>query len=198
MSATKPTLNLWDRTRALVHAQVLDVAVSMFLADGFEATTVESIVAAAGISRRSFFRYFGTKEDIILGGLEEQGTLLVEALIARPADEDPWVALERAAGTLPSAAYSHDRAFAIATLVATTPSLRARHAQKHAEWQRALVPALQHRMGMATDPPSIEATAIVSTVLACLDAATDIWVENGGRGDLAELYRQAIAAVRGS
>lgn len=197
MAVSETSANLWDTTRALVHAQVLDVALTMFLRDGFEETTVDAIVAATGISRRSFFRYFGTKEDIVLGRLDEQGAALVDALIARPADEDPWTALERAAQTLPSAAYPHERAFAVARLVATTPALRARHAQKHADWQRALVPALERRMGIVGATPSIEATAIVATVLACLDSATDVWVAREGAGELAELYAQAIATVRG-
>lgn len=186
---------LWDKTRALVHSQVTDVALDLFLAQGFEETTIDQVVASAGISRRSFFRYFGTKEDIVLGDADTLGPLFAEALAARPSDEDPWTALERAASALPSSRFPEDRAFAIAKLVFTTPSLRARHAQKHAAWQRALVPVLQRRMGTA-DGPDIRATAIVAAALACLDAAREVWVATGGTTPFPALYHEAVAAIR--
>ncbi len=197
MTLQQPAESLWDKTRALVHAQVVDIALEMFLADGFESTTIEQIVTAAGISRSSFFRYFGTKEDIVLGDIEGQVAFLAEALAARPADEEPWTALERAAASLPSSQFSKERAFAIARLVVTTPSLRARHAQKHAECQRALIPVLQRRMGIPSAAADIRATAIVASVLACLDAATDVWVSSGGTQPLDQLYHEAIATIKG-
>jgi AcrR family transcriptional regulator len=197
MSLRRPAENLWDRTRALVHAQVVDVALEMFLTEGFDATTIEQIVTAAGISRRSFFRYFGTKEDIVLGDADGQGRLLAVALAARPPEEDPWIALERAAASLPSSKFTPERAFAVAKLVVTTPSLRARHAQKRAEWQQALVPVIQRRMGNVDQTPDIRATAIVASALACLDAATDVWVSSGGQEDFARLYAEAISTIRG-
>lgn len=196
MISTASSENLWGKTRALVYAQVVDVSLELFISQGFEATTIDQIVAVAGISRRSFFRYFGTKEDIVLGDLSAQGENLAEALAARPKEEDPWTALERAAAAVPALNISDQRAFAIAKLVNTTPAIRARHAQKHAEWQRLLVPVVQARLGGIPTTPSIRATAIVATVLACLDAAMDVWVENGGRQDFNDLYAQAISTVR--
>jgi AcrR family transcriptional regulator len=197
MPQPPPAPNFWDKTRALVHSQVTDVALDLFLAQGFDETTIDQVVASAGISRRSFFRYFGTKEDIVLGDVDAQGPLFAEALAARPAGEDPWTALERAAAVLPSSRFSEDRAFAIAKLVFTTPSLRARHAQKHAGWQRSLVPVLQRRMGAACDGPDIRATAVVAAALACLDAAREVWVATEGVEPFTDLYHQAIAAIRG-
>jgi AcrR family transcriptional regulator len=188
---------LWDKARVAVQAQVVDVAFDLFLANGFDAVTIDQIVTASGISKRSFFRYFGTKEDLVLGDIDAQGTLLAAAVADRPAEEDPWTALERAARSLPSSSLPDERAFAIARLMVTTPSLRARHAQKRAEWHCALVPVVQSRLSDSDPDSAVKAIAIVATVLACLDAATEVWVGNDGEGSLDVLYNVAIATVRG-
>src|SRR3712207_3620346 len=75
---------LRERTRRTVQAEIAAAAMRLFLDRGFEATTMEQIAAEVGISRRSLFRYFGTKEDIVLGDHAEQGRVVREALEARP------------------------------------------------------------------------------------------------------------------
>ncbi|MFX6226362.1 helix-turn-helix domain-containing protein, partial [Acinetobacter baumannii] len=57
--------SLWERSRRAAYAEISGIAMRLFLDQGFEQTTIDQIAAAAGISRRSFFRYFGTKEDVL-------------------------------------------------------------------------------------------------------------------------------------
>jgi AcrR family transcriptional regulator len=92
---------LWTRTRQAVYAEITRTAMELFLRHGFEATTIDDIATAAGISRRSFFRYFGTKEDIVLGDLAARGELIRKELEGRPADEDAWTALLNALRAAP-------------------------------------------------------------------------------------------------
>lgn len=66
---------------------VVAVAHRLFTEQGFDKTTVDQIAAQAGLSGASLFRHFGTKEDIVLGRLEESGRRIAEALIARPEHE---------------------------------------------------------------------------------------------------------------
>ena len=190
---------LWDRTRRAVQEQVVDVALSLFTAQGFDATTIDQVVAAAGISRRTFFRYFGTKEDLVLGDTAEQCRVLAAALEARPPEEDPWTALQRAAEALPEAQVPEERARAVAGLVASSASLEARYLQKQAAWQEVLVPLVARRMGLEPGPlPDVRATAVVAAVLACLDVATRAWLAGDGHRSLEEVYAQAVDAVRRS
>ena len=72
MTTGEPTPGLRERTRRAVHREIAEAGMALFLDQGFEETTVDQIAEAAGISRRSFFRYFATKEDVVLGDMIEQ------------------------------------------------------------------------------------------------------------------------------
>ncbi len=190
---------LRERTRRAVQAEIGDVAMRLFLERGFEATTMEQVANEAGISRRSLFRYFGTKEDIVLGNLVEAGIAVKDALEARPADEPPWEALRAAFESLAlDPEYSPERNLRISKMLYGTPSLRASHFEKQLRWQELLVPNIQMRLdaktGVAPDP---RAEAIVACALTCLDVAIEIWTRGDGEADPAHLFDQAVAAVRG-
>lgn len=87
--------SLRDRTRRAVRNELLDIGQELFAEEGYEQVTVDEIAAAAGMSRRSFFRYFSSKDSLVLGKYDRQGELFVEALNARPHDEPLWTALRR-------------------------------------------------------------------------------------------------------
>lgn len=190
---------LWTRTRQAVYAEVTRVAMELFLARGFEATTIDDIAEAAGISRRSFFRYFGTKEDIVLGDLAAQGELIRAALEARPPTEDAWTALLNALRTAPRLGQDDATMLQISKMLYGTPSLRARFIEKHFHWQALLTPEVRRRLGAAPgDEPDLRADAIVACVLTCLDVAGEAWTRGDGARSLEELTVAAITAVRGS
>lgn len=182
-----------------MQAEIGDVAMRLFLEQGFDATTMAQIAHEAGISRRSLFRYFGTKEDIVLGSLVETGLAVRDALEARPAGESPWEALRAAFESLTLApGYSPERNLKISKMLYGTPSLRASHFEKQLRWQELLVPNIQMRLGAATGAaPDLRARAIVACALTCLDVAGEIWTLSDGEADLAQLFDQAVAAVRG-
>lgn len=169
----------------------------LFLEQGFDATTIDQIAREAGISRRSFFRYFGTKEDIVLGDLTAQGVIVQAALEARPLSEPPWQALRAALGTLQGLGYSPETTLKISKMLYETPSLRARSIEKHLHWQELLMPNIERRLGVeagdATDP---RARAIVACALACLDAAGEMWTRSEGAVGLDQIFDAAVAAVR--
>ena len=189
--------SLWERQRAAARDEITRVALGLFLSEGFDAITVDQIVTSAGISRRSFFRYFGTKEDIVLGDLVARGALIAEAVAARPADEGPWEALRAglessAETTMPDV----DAGLALGRMLLETPSLRARLLEKRLRWQEMLVPLIAARMDDEEGSAHLRASAIVASALACLDAASEAWIDSDGATDLAALYDEAVAAVR--
>lgn len=189
-------MSLWEQTRRTVQDQVAAAAMDLFVEQGFEATTVDEIAARAGVSRRSVFRYFGTKEDVVLRTLAGTGEAIREALHDRPAAEAPWEAIQAVAEDLQRApGWSAQRELAIGRMCAGTDALRARRAEKHQGWVDLLAPEIAPRP--AASPVGRQAAeAIVAAALACLDVATDRWVATNGEGDLAALFAEIVAAIR--
>ena len=194
MSASE---RLWARSRQAAYAEITTIAMGLFLDNGFEATTIDQIAASAGISRRSFFRYFGTKEDIVLGDLANQGEIVREALESIPLSTPPWAALRQALDAVDALQVDAAVTLKISKMMYETPSLRARSIEKHLHWQALLVPNVRLRLGVpAEDHTNPAAEAIVASAIACLDAAGEIWTAGNGKQDLAELYDRAVAAIR--
>jgi len=190
--------SLWQRSRRAAYEEITRVAMGLFLEQGFEQTTIDQIASSAGISRRSFFRYFGTKEDIVLGDLASQGELVKAALEQVPPTVGPWEALREALKAVDALAVDAEVTLKIARMMYQTSSLRARSIEKHLHWQSLLVPDIRRRLGIAEDDVINPApAAIVASAIACLDAAGEVWVEGDGLADLASLYDQAVAGVRG-
>ncbi|MFG6503344.1 TetR/AcrR family transcriptional regulator [Microbacterium sp. P05] len=190
--------SLWQRSRQAAYREIAAVAMGLFLDQGFEQTTIDQIAAAAGISRRSFFRYFGTKEDIVLGDLAQQGLLVQEALEAVPLSVGPWEAIRSALGAVDALAVEEGVTLRIARMMYETPSLRARSIEKHLHWQALLVPNIRRRLGVDDAVPDPTADAIVASAIACLDVAGETWLREGGRADLADLYDHTVAGLKAS
>jgi AcrR family transcriptional regulator len=191
--------SLWQRSRQAAYAEITSVAMQLFLDQGFEQTTIDQIASTAGISRRSFFRYFGTKEDIVLGDLAKQGELVRDALEQVPSTVGPWEALRQALGAVHALDIEPGVTLKIATMMYGTPSLRSRSIEKHVHWQSLLVPDIRRRLGLDEDDLADPApSAIVASAITCLDVAGELWINGGGVGDLAMLYDRAVAAVRSS
>lgn len=188
-------MTAWERQRAALRAEITAAACALFVEHGFEATTVDQIVETVGISRRSFFRYFGSKEDVLLGDLAARGDAVARALAERPDAEDPWEALRAAMIAAQPETFNDPVAdLAIARMMHETPSLRARLFEKRQHWREALVPLTARRI----DGPDAEftASAIVSAVLSCVDTASDAWIAANGEADMLDLYDRAVAAIR--
>ena len=187
---------LWQRSRQAAYAEITGTAMRLFLDQGFEQTTIDQIATTAGISRRSFFRYFGTKEDVVLGGLAQQGELMRDALENVPLTVEPWDALRQALHAVDALAVEPGVTLKIAKMMYGTPSLRARSIEKHLRGQALLVPNIRRRLGLGDDAADPAPAAIVASAITCLDVAGELWVHGGGSEDLGALYDRAVAAVR--
>ncbi len=197
VSPRAPSL-LRERTRLAVRAELIEVGQRLFVRQGYENTTVEQIAAAAGMSKRSFFRYFETKEDIVLGKYERSGQQFCEALSARPAEEDLWTSMRHVFGYVVQ--YAADPAQAASMLemerIFSSDKLRGAYLARIEVIQRDLVEVARRRAAAtgrpwaADDPTPI---AIVACAFACLRAANDTWRTSGG--SLGPLLDRAMAAV---
>ncbi len=185
-----------SRARRALRGEISAVAMDLFLAQGFDDTTVEQIAEAAGMSRSSFFRYFPTKEDVVVGDLAAYGQQILDALSARPDAEPPWTALRMA---LEPVIQTNDtvRARQTSRMSLHTPTLRARHHEKTMTWSALLLPEVARRMGIPEphlDDP--RPAALIACALACLDVAIGTWTSSETNTSLTELVDVAMNSVR--
>jgi AcrR family transcriptional regulator len=182
-----------ERQRAAVRNALSEAALELTMEQGFDVTTVDQIVETVGVSRRTFFHYFPTKEDAVLGDVDALGERLRTALEARPRDESAWTALGEALRSLQGDMSAKTR-LALADLYERTPSLQARHLQKHLSWQRKLAPDIEKRIGVPPGDP--RAVAVIAAALACLDVAVEEWRQSRGKADIEAIFLACVAAVR--
>ncbi|GGS64284.1 TetR family transcriptional regulator [Streptomyces griseoviridis] len=189
--------SLRERTRAAMRAEVSDVAFRLFAEQGFENTTVEQIAAAASLSRTTFFRYFGTKEEVVLGRVGEYGRQVADALAARPADESPWYALRRAFDVITEAGPGRPGSPAdMMRLLSQACVLMTRHWEKTQGWHSMIAPEVARRLGESAGPVTdMRANALTAAAISCLDAATDAWIATGGTASLSDLADQAMGCL---
>ncbi|NJQ00699.1 TetR/AcrR family transcriptional regulator [Streptomyces zingiberis] len=185
-------LNLRERTRRAVRSEIVSAAMDVFCRQGFENTTVEEIARAAGISRRSYFRYFPSKDAALAEGLAVIGATVVESLARRPGSEAPWDALRRAFDPLLEHAENEPGARALGSLMLERPALR--H-DKDTAWHGAIAGALEARMPDHDGDVRFQAEVLASAALACLHTAQARWLSTDGTR-LADLLDTAMGTVR--
>jgi AcrR family transcriptional regulator len=149
----EPKVGLRELTRASVRDQIAEQALLLFDEKGFDATTVDDIAATVGISARSFFRYFPTKEDAVIGDPSALAGVIRDAAAARPADESAWVALRRALDAFEVTDRADiTRGLRHMRVMMSTASLRARNVEKHIVWAVTLEPVIIDRLRRRTRP----------------------------------------------
>lgn len=196
-TATSAPTTLWDRTRQLASQEILETALRLFTAQGYDETTVAQIAREAGVSQRTLFRYFGAKEDLLGGDQHRFGQVLTDTVGGQPADVGAWEALRAGIAAVLALHDSREQALERFRLLYDTASLRAGWLEKRLRFQEDLLPLVEARMGIAAGSADPRARAVIATALACLDAAMTTWVENNGRRDILDLYDECLAAVRG-
>lgn len=175
-------------------ADIEQVTLELFTRDGFDETTVDDIAAAAGISRRTFFRYYASKNDVVWGDFD--GLLRdLEGWLANTAADMPMmdaiaVAVVRFNSLLPEAIPAHRQRM---SLILHVPALQAHSTLRYADWRDVIARFASRRLGQpvnALGPQLVGHVALGTAV-----AAYERWL-NDESADLADLLTQAFAALR--
>jgi AcrR family transcriptional regulator len=167
-----------DRKRQAVRDEIARAAWELFDRKGYEATTVEDIAERAGISRRSFFRYYSSKEDVAVGTSDALAEDFLAAFRARPPKETPIEAIRRA-------------------------TLRRAMMERHARMEERLAALLAARTG--ADPRRDPTPALLAFVArALMDTAFNVWFDQRPADtgamvdDLFRRLRAVVAPSRGA
>lgn len=191
----EPAMALRERTRLFVRGEIVAVAMDLFLEQGFEETTIEQIATGAGLSRRSYFRYFASKDDVLAEALFAAGAGIATALAGRPAEEAEWTALRRAFDVLLQSIDGEARALPMTRVMLSSPTLHGSHQQKQNSWRDLLSSALEARLDASAGDVSVRADALAGAALACLTAAQNQWVAADNAISLGDLLDTAMASI---
>jgi AcrR family transcriptional regulator len=190
---TSMVVRLADRRRRMAMAEITRVALELFAARSFAEVTVDDIAAAAGTSQRTFFRYFASKDDLLLQFRRRLDDRLQQALDDRPAEEGAVTALRRAyvaTSTVPEA--QRERTLMIGRILAASPTLRGGPDGGPAPGGH--VAGVAARMGV--DPSTDDRPAVVVAAMrGAAGAAFERWVAEGGRGDAGTRIDAALLLV---
>jgi AcrR family transcriptional regulator len=190
--ATSPP-GLRERKRQQTRERLTRVAMALFLERGFEATTLDDIAAAADISRRSFFHYFASKEDVVFAWHEEITAALIAAVAARPRDESMLSAAENAISAM-ARQIEPNEAIAMARLKRDNPALQARDQVKYEKLERALADALAKRAGHKAEKLQARLVAMIAT--GAMRIGGELWADEGAREKPEVLVKRTFAAIR--
>ena len=177
---TAPTERSSPGRRHRTTRQAIEAAaLALFLANGYEETTVEAIAEAASIGRRTFFRYFASKNDVAWGEFDAELDRLRAELEATPPElplvEAIKVAVVRANRYDPEDLPTLRRRL---TLLVGVPALRGHAMLRYAAWQEVVAAFAAARLGEAPDALVPQAVARASLGVAL--AAYTTWVQVGG------------------
>lgn len=146
-------VGLRERKKQRTHQAISDAAISLFLASGFDRVSVADIAESAEVSKRTLFKYFPTKEDLVLHRFADHEDEASRVVRERHAGEGPLTALHRhfLAGLARrdpiTGLTDHPEALALYRMISTTPNLAARLPQYFARGEDALTEALREISG---------------------------------------------------
>jgi AcrR family transcriptional regulator len=177
------------RTMRLIQGEAL----RLFAEKGYDQTTIEEIADAADISPRTFFRYFPTKEDVVLW--DEYDAQTLEMLDQRPAGEAPSETMRTVTRRSIEGLYRHDpeRLLARHRLLFGVPAIRARFLEFSRSGVRLFAERFAAKRGLHHDDLKLQLAAIA--IIDATGVAFDRWQQSGGRDDLLALFDQATDAL---
>jgi len=182
---------LRERKKQKTRWSIQEHALRLFEQQGYEQTTVDQIAAAAEISPSTFFRYFKTKEDVVLE--DEYDPLLLALLAQEPSDEPFLPALRHVI----SLGFSQMGPVELAkiqqrtTLMLAVPALRMRMLDNFNSSVDMLAGAVAQRTGR--EPSDLEVRTFAGALTGAMIAAIFAWIEGDGKDDLGKLIDRALA-----
>jgi AcrR family transcriptional regulator len=192
----RPRNGLRERKKARTRASIREHALRLFRENGYQDTTVEKIAAAAEVSPSTFFRYFPTKEDVVLQ--DDMDTRMIEAFEQQPPELGP-VAAARAAAQQMFASYTRadmDILRETTALMLTVPEIRARALDEFARTIRVVAEAMGKRAGRPADDIAVRtaAGALIGVIMA-ITMPWEGWSEGAAFEDMFGRIDEALALL---
>jgi AcrR family transcriptional regulator len=188
--ADRLPLGLRERKKIKTRQAIRAATYALIEEQGYDATTIEQIADRAEVSPSTVFRYFPTKEDIVVS--DEWDPVMPTELRARPEDESWADVLRHVMRTALDLSLAEEPEVTRlrARLGVEVPAVRARMRESMAATGRLLREALAERSGL--DPGSLELRVFAMSVMGGLMEVSHYWAETGHRDDVRELVDRAL------
>ena len=192
--ATEITESLRERKRRETQQHIAETGLRLFLANGYENTTLDTIAAEAGISRRTFFSYFKSKEDVLFVWQSEAWNALWADVLAVSPDEHPLDAV-RDVFVRHLAPYANEEMRVIDRLLRSSESLRARKQVAYEEYEQALFATLCEVWRQPQRRPVLRMVAMACSGVVRL--SLDAWNQQGAANKpLAEVLQEGFESLK--
>lgn len=191
----QPAPGLRERKKLRTRIAIRRATYRLISEQGYDATTIEQIAEASEVSPSTVFRYFATKEDIVL--TDAYDPAMEAELRNRPAGEPPLESLRFImTEALTAFLASEDEELRQRTrLMVEVPAIRARMTETMSDTAKVLAQALADRSGR--NPDDLEVRVLIAAVLGALREVTLYWGEHGQEGDLIAMIHQALDRLEG-
>lgn len=191
----QPPMGLRERKKLKTRVAIRQATYRLIAEQGYDATTIEQIAEAAEVSPSTVFRYFATKEDIVL--TDEYDPVMEAALRSRPADEPPLVSLRLMMIESLTAliATENEELRQRTRLMVEVPAIRARMTETMSDTAKILAKVLADRSGRSAD--DLQIRVFIAAVLGALREVTLYWGEHDLEGDLVAMINEALDALEG-
>lgn len=186
-------MGLREEKRQQTLKRITQTALGLFARHGYEATTLDMIAADAGISRRTFFHYFKSKDDILLSQQAGLGEQLVDAIAAEPMGGTPIKTVQAAMRRI-AASYPLEELVAIDKLMMSVEAVQSRKQANYIRDEKIVLEALRQRWKEA---PDMELRLVAFIAIGLTRLSLDAWRNDGGTRPIVDYLDQAFAALDG-
>lgn len=166
-----------ERKRRQTRERIESAALKLFLERGFDATTIEDITEAADVSKRSFFDYFPSKEEVVAAWQDGFARELIGAVAAQPEDASIVEVIEAGVNSALRTAIADPQSLALAALIRNTPVLCARDQLKYAKLEKKLADALFAR-GSGSEEERLRLGVLAAAVVTMLRIGGERWTQS--------------------
>ncbi|MEU1229843.1 TetR/AcrR family transcriptional regulator [Streptomyces sp. NPDC005828] len=179
-SPTSPTLPLRERKKLRTRQTLIDTALDLFGAHGFDGVTLDGLCEAAEVSKRTFFRYFDSKEDVAMAPTQDLWTAFLDVLETCPADGRRLLALfedalAEAVDRMPADGWA-ERVLAARRLAALTPSTDAHGLAFCDRTTRSALAVVERRFPLPGPDGRLHARLALDLLVVLFHRTLDAWV----------------------
>lgn len=180
-----------ERKKEATREALESAALRLFVEKGYSETTVEDITNEVDVARRTFFRYFDSKEAVVFARSDETLADLETELRQRPSSEPIGVGVIAALRVLASHQEDErEKNLIRARISLNAPEVRARALTSQQAWVAVLTAWIRDRAG--ADDSDMRPEVLASAVIGAVGAAFAHWVAGGGVGEPVDLMEQAL------